>query len=111
MPKLLDLIEEKTTILSELGMTDKEAVKAYLIMETVDIADPLKREMKLDRVAHTMIKNFFDGDKQFVTPPKPFAYCNLRHCNLTIKQIKEKGCLEKRCWHFSKLCPSFIKGK
>ena len=63
-------IKEKVKILSELGMTDKEAVKAYLTKETSNITDPLKMEMKLDRVAHSMIMNFFDGDRQFVLTPK-----------------------------------------
>ena len=64
-PKEVNPIEEKATILSELGMTDKEAVKAYFVKETIDIADPLKMEMKLDRIAHTMSMRFFDGDRQF----------------------------------------------
>lgn len=69
MPKLNlpDPIKEKVKILNELGMTDKEAVEAHLIKETINIIDPLKMEMKLDRVAHTMIKRYFDGDRQFVS--------------------------------------------
>ena len=67
MPKEPTPIELKTTILYELGMTDSEAVKAYLIKETTNITDPLKMEMKLDRVAHSMIMHFFDGDRQFVS--------------------------------------------
>lgn len=67
MPSLPDPIKEKVTILYELGMTDSEAVKAHLIKETANIADPLKMEMRLDRVAHSMIMSFFDGDKQFVS--------------------------------------------
>ena len=66
MPKEPTPIELKTTILYELGMTDSKAVEAHLIKETQDITDPLKMEMRLDRVAHSMIMNFFDGDKQFV---------------------------------------------
>lgn len=67
MPALPDPIKEKVKILSELGMTDKEAVKAHLVKETASITDPLKMEMRLDRVAHSMIMSFFDGDKQFVS--------------------------------------------
>jgi hypothetical protein len=70
MPKEPTPIELKTTILYELGMTDSKAVEAHLIKETANITDPLKMEMKLDRVAHSMIMNFFDGDKQFVLTPK-----------------------------------------
>ena len=120
-------ITEKVKVLYELGMTDKAAVKAHLITETSGIKDPLKMEMKLDRVAHTMIMRFFDGDRQFVakstekekeneTPNDthirtPWAYCELRHCTLTAKEIQKKECLKKKCWHFSRLSPSFIKGK
>ena len=70
MPSLPDPIKEKVKILNELGMTDSKAVKAYLIKETQNITDPLKMEMRLDRVAHSMIMNFFDGDRQFVLTPK-----------------------------------------
>lgn len=72
MPKLkeVDPIKEKVKILSELGMTDKEAVKAHLVKVTQNITDPLKMEMRLDRVAHSMIMNFYDGDRQFVLTPK-----------------------------------------
>lgn len=131
MPSLPDPIKEKVKILYELGMTDSEAVKAHLIKETINITNPLKMEMKLDRVAHSMIMNFFDGDKQFVDESKeekeekeneneilghsyakaPFAYCKLKQCNLTVKQIKKEGCLKKQCWHLVKICSPFIKSK
>ncbi len=65
-PKELDPIEEKTQILYEFDLTDTDAVKAYLVRETAGINDPVKLEMKLDRLARTMISRRFDGDKQFV---------------------------------------------
>jgi hypothetical protein len=120
MPKEPTPIEIKKQILSELDMTDSEAVEAHLIKETQDITDPLKMEMRLDRVAHSMIMNFFDGDRQFVAksngnkkkrkkkslnyiyPKEPYVYCKQKQCKLTIKQISEKGCLEKQCWHLYK---------
>ena len=64
--KAPDPIAEKTEILKQLGLSNEEAVKAHLVKETANITDPLKMEMKLDRVAHSMIMNFFNGDKQFV---------------------------------------------
>lgn len=30
------------------------------------------------------------------------AYCRLHHCNLTVKQIRTKECLQKQCWHLKK---------
>lgn len=72
MPKAKEInpIKEKIKILYQLGMTDKEAVKAHLTKATQDITDPLKMEMRLDRVAHSMMMNFYDGDRQFVLTPK-----------------------------------------
>lgn len=32
----------------------------------------------------------------------PCAYCKLHHCSLTVKQVKQKECLKKQCWHLSK---------
>lgn len=29
----------------------------------------------------------------------PCAYCCLKKVSLTVKQVKRKKCLEKRCWH------------
>ena len=65
-PKELDPIDEKTEMLYEFDLTDKNAVKAYLIRETAGITDPVKLEMKLERLARTMIMRRFDGDRQFV---------------------------------------------
>jgi hypothetical protein len=64
--KTPNAVREKAVLLAQMGMTDKEAVKAHLVKETTNITDPLKMEMRLDRVAHSMIMNFFDGDRQFV---------------------------------------------
>ena len=32
----------------------------------------------------------------------PCAYCRLKKVILTVRQVKEKKCLEKQCWHLSK---------
>ena len=63
-------VREKAALLAQMGINNKEAVREYLKKETAGITDPLKMEMRLDRVAHSMIMNFFDGDKQFVLTPK-----------------------------------------
>lgn len=64
--KTPNAVREKAALLAQMGINNKEAVRTYLKKETAGIEDPLKMEMKLDRVAHSMIMNFFDGDKQFV---------------------------------------------
>ena len=33
---------------------------------------------------------------------KPCAYCKLKDVSLTVKQVKEKECLKKQCWHLKK---------
>jgi len=30
------------------------------------------------------------------------GYCKLHHVGLTVKQIKNKDCLAKNCWHMQK---------
>lgn len=30
------------------------------------------------------------------------AFCKRHHCGLTVKQIKQRQCLGKECWHFVK---------
>lgn len=30
------------------------------------------------------------------------AYCKLHHCSMTVKQMKRKNCLGKKCWHLVK---------
>lgn len=30
------------------------------------------------------------------------GYCKRHHCNMTVKQIKCKNCLDKQCWHLEK---------
>ena len=30
------------------------------------------------------------------------AYCKLHHGHMTVKQMKAKECLKKRCWHLVK---------
>lgn len=30
------------------------------------------------------------------------AYCKLHHVNMTVKQMRTKGCLQKQCWHLEK---------
>ena len=30
------------------------------------------------------------------------AYCNLHHCGVTAKQMRNKECLKKQCWHLVK---------
>ena len=32
----------------------------------------------------------------------PCAYCKLKKCSLTAKQVKQKECLKKNCWHLVK---------
>lgn len=32
----------------------------------------------------------------------PCAYCKLHKCSLTVKQVKQRECLKKECWHLSK---------
>lgn len=30
------------------------------------------------------------------------GYCKHHHCNMTVKQIKCKNCLQKQCWYLIK---------
>lgn len=30
------------------------------------------------------------------------AYCKLHQCSITVKQMKQKECLQKQCWHLVK---------
>lgn len=30
------------------------------------------------------------------------GYCKLHNCDLTVKQIRNKQCLQKQCWHLNK---------
>ena len=32
----------------------------------------------------------------------PCAYCKLHNCSLTVKQVRQKECLGKNCWHLRK---------
>lgn len=32
----------------------------------------------------------------------PCAYCKLHNCSLTVKQVRQKNCLGKGCWHLKK---------
>ena len=32
----------------------------------------------------------------------PCAFCKLKNCSLTVKQVKEKQCLSKQCYHLVK---------
>lgn len=32
----------------------------------------------------------------------PCAYCKLHKCSLTVKQVRQKECLSKNCWHLVK---------
>lgn len=32
----------------------------------------------------------------------PCAYCRLKKCSLTVKQVKTKECLKKQCWYLVK---------
>ena len=32
----------------------------------------------------------------------PCAFCKLKQCSLTTKQIRAKQCLKKQCWHLVK---------
>ena len=36
------------------------------------------------------------------TPAKPAAECCLHHRLLTVKEIKQRNCLGKQCWHLCK---------
>lgn len=33
----------------------------------------------------------------------PVAFCRKHKCCLSVKQMKMKGCLQKQCWHLSRL--------
>ena len=30
------------------------------------------------------------------------AYCKFHQCSMTVKQMKQKECLQKQCWHLVK---------
>lgn len=62
----MDYIREKCRVLKELGLTNTKAIKEYLKAETADIADEEKRENKIDRLARTLIMNYYDGDRTYV---------------------------------------------
>ena len=32
----------------------------------------------------------------------PCAYCKHHKCSLTVKQVRQKNCLGKGCWHLKK---------
>ena len=59
-------IRNKAKVLKQLGLTNKDAVKMHLTEAVKEISDPLKREMKIDRIARDMISQFFDGSREFV---------------------------------------------
>ena len=39
----------------------------------------------------------------------PCAYCRLKNCSLTAKQVKAKQCLSKNCFHLVKYDHEFWK--
>ena len=62
-----DYIEEKVKVLSQLGLKNKDAVKAYLLEKTANCTNPVQKEIKCDIAARTILMSFYDGDKTFAT--------------------------------------------
>ena len=62
----MGLISEKANVLRDFGLTDKDAVKAYLKKETKGITNPYRLQTKLDNLARAMIDQYFNGSREFV---------------------------------------------
>lgn len=62
----MSYLTEKCNTLVELGLTNYDALKSYLTMETHGITDKEKKENKIDRLSRTLLSNFYDGDKTYV---------------------------------------------
>lgn len=58
-------IHDKARLLHQFGLSDSESVEAYFKIKTEGMPDD-KAELKIERLARDMLKNFFDGDRTFV---------------------------------------------
>ena len=61
-------VKAKASLLSQFGLTKKNAVRERLARESAHLTDPVQRSFKLDRTARTMLNEFFEGNTDFVEP-------------------------------------------
>lgn len=57
-------ITEKSQLLADFGMSDRLATRAYINEKIKGAQGNL--EIQIDNICHTLIKNYFDGDRTFV---------------------------------------------
>ena len=62
----MEYINTKCATLADLGISNRRKLKNYFISETANISDPTQRENKIDRLARSIIMNYYDGDRTFV---------------------------------------------
>ena len=60
------LLREKVEVMSDFGLTDKKAVRAYLETQIGDAPNTEKTRRKLDTICNHLITKRLDGDYTFV---------------------------------------------
>ena len=61
----MNYIEYKTELLYQLGINDRIAVKAYLSRQCSNAPTEMKKRIKIDNAARTIMMNYYDGDRTF----------------------------------------------
>lgn len=59
-------LREKVNVMSDFGLTDKKAVRAYLEKQLGDAPDTEKTKRKLDTICNHLITKRLEGDYTFV---------------------------------------------
>lgn len=66
-----EYIEEKIQILNDFGINNVIALKLLFRKETANIHDDTKKELKIERLCHDIIKNYLvNGDRTYCTKSK-----------------------------------------
>ena len=59
-------LEHKVKVLKQIGLTDKEAVRNYLIAAISNAKTESVKETRLDNAARKLMMDFYDGDQSFI---------------------------------------------
>ena len=74
MRKTMDYVDFKAELLCQLGLNNKEEVKAHLKSKSANAETELKRRIQIDNAARTIMMEYYDGDRTFTLAKKQKSF-------------------------------------
>lgn len=116
-----EYMTQKCELLKDFGINNENALRLHFRREIMGITDDTKKEMKIERLCHDIIKNYLHGDKTYCIKNKraneylervkaKYEKADAVYEDAIIEIVGQEGLMELRKNHLIETC-GLIEGR